>query len=89
MNATKLLPVLALLPLACGSPPPPRPLSEACDQQAVAEFVLECAKAANPHSDEEGEDLVLQCERTALHLFCSTKCLVKPGWDEYGEAYCR
>lgn len=32
-------------------------------------FIVECAKAANPMSDEEGEDLVAQCERTALKLY--------------------
>ena len=35
-----------------------------------AEFIINCAKAANPMSDEEGEDLVKQCERTSYGLFC-------------------
>jgi hypothetical protein len=35
-----------------------------------AEFIINCAKAANPMSDEEGEDLVKQCERTSYDLFC-------------------
>ena len=35
-----------------------------------AEFILNCAKAANPMSDEEGEDLVKQCEKTSYDLFC-------------------
>lgn len=34
-------------------------------------FVIDCAKAANPHSDEEGEDLVKQCQTTAEELFCA------------------
>ncbi len=33
-------------------------------------WIIDCAKAANPMSDEEGEDLVIQCERTAVRLFC-------------------
>ena len=35
-----------------------------------AEFIINCAKVANPMSDEEGEDLVKQCERTSYNLFC-------------------
>ena len=40
------------------------------DNDKRAEFIINCAKAANPMSDEEGEDLVLQCERTSRNLFC-------------------
>ena len=40
------------------------------DNDKRAEFIINCAKAANPMSDEEGEDLVIQCERTSRHLFC-------------------
>jgi len=35
----------------------------------AARFVVECAAAANPKSDEEGEDLVRQCHVTAEDLF--------------------
>jgi len=31
------------------------------DQKVAREFIIECAKAANPMSDEEGEDLVHEC----------------------------
>jgi hypothetical protein len=41
-----------------------------CDKPSRAKFIIECAKAANPMSDEEGEDLVRQCEQTSLELFC-------------------
>ena len=41
-----------------------------CDNPKKAKFIIDCAKAANPMSDEEGEDLVAQCERTATNLFC-------------------
>lgn len=41
------------------------------------EFVIACIREGNPHSDEEGEDLVRQCEHTASRLFsCSeTTCM--------------
>jgi hypothetical protein len=42
------------------------------DNDKRAEFIVNCAKAANPMSDEEGEDLVLQCERTSRNLFCDS-----------------
>ncbi len=37
----------------------------------AAKFIIDCATAANPLSDEEGEDLVEQCQRTAYHLFAT------------------
>jgi len=40
------------------------------DNDKRAEFIINCAKAANPMSDEEGEDLVEQCQRTSYDLFC-------------------
>jgi hypothetical protein len=42
------------------------------DNDKRAEFIINCAKAANPMSDEEGEDLVEQCERTSRNLFCES-----------------
>lgn len=41
-----------------------------CDQEKRSVFILNCAKAANPMSDEEGEDLVKQCEDTSKNIFC-------------------
>ncbi len=38
--------------------------------EARSNFILQCAKNANPMSDEEPEDLVKQCERTSLNLYC-------------------
>lgn len=38
-------------------------------REQAAKFIVDCATAANPHSDEEGEDLVEQCDRTATRLF--------------------
>jgi hypothetical protein len=46
-----------------------------CDQEKRASFIIECAEAANPKSDEEGEDLVAQCEYTSRNLFCTRENL--------------
>lgn len=45
---------------------------DAEDRRALAQFIIECSKAANPLSDEEGEDLVSQCERTGERAICPT-----------------
>lgn len=37
--------------------------------EKAAQFIIEYATAANPLSDEEGEDLVEQCESTARQIF--------------------
>lgn len=75
--------LLALL--ACDKTPP-RPLHH-CDPtegQRVADFVIKCAEAANPNSDEEGEDLVAQCQATGIKLLCPLveTCIYKNGWPE-------
>lgn len=38
--------------------------------KGLRDFILECAKVANPMSDEEGEDLVRQCEFTGERVMC-------------------
>ncbi len=38
----------------------------------LIEFTLSCIKNGNPMSDEEGEDLVAECRKTAKEFFCST-----------------
>lgn len=43
------------------------------DKIKLSEFVLTCAKNANPLSDEEGEDLVKQCETSGRQIICPTK----------------
>ena len=40
------------------------------DADKRAKFIIDCAKAANPMSDEEGEDLVKQCDSSSRELFC-------------------
>lgn len=42
-----------------------------------AAFILKCAEAANPFSDEEGEDLVRECALQA-EMFCADV----PGYRE-------
>lgn len=43
---------------------------EECNTKLQAKFIIDCAKAANPMSDEEGEDLVAECRKTAYYLYC-------------------
>lgn len=46
-------------------------------KRELARFILACAEAANPMSDEEGEDLVIQCERTGRNTICPTQMVCK------------
>lgn len=39
----------------------------------AADFIIECSKVSNTRSDEEGEDVVAQCEQTARNLYESTE----------------
>ena len=69
---------LALLLTACTDPPPDITVSYSIqrhcttleERQALAAFVVDCSRAANPKSDEEGEDLVAQCQGTAEKILC-------------------
>ena len=36
----------------------------------LAKFIVDCARAANPMSDEEGEDLVNECGSQARIIYC-------------------
>lgn len=36
----------------------------------LADRIIECSRAANPMADEEGEDLVRQCEKTMRETIC-------------------
>lgn len=48
------------------------------DDGTRAKFIVECAAAANPKSDEEGEDLVAECGKQAEKLFCTRE---RTFWD--------
>ena len=41
-----------------------------CEQEKLANFIINCAKAANPLSDEEGEDLVYECAKQGNNIYC-------------------
>ena len=51
----------------------PTRLEISCDKEKTANFIIECARAANPMSDEEGEDLVKECGYQARKIFCEFK----------------
>ena len=53
---------------------------------ARREFIVQCAAAANPHSDEEGEDLVRECARVAGKT-CSTVPAALTTWDGRGAGH--
>lgn len=63
------------------------------DRKVLADFILQCARNANPMSDEEGEDLVIQCERTGLRTICPSSVVCRnwtEDWDTpkiYGPEY--
>jgi hypothetical protein len=74
--ACALIGASLVLVVACGieKSTPRTDMQVACYPETTerrASFVIDCAKAANPLSDEEGEDLVKQCQKTAEELFCS------------------
>ena len=71
--------LLISLLIGCGKAPPPTPDTRVeevhhcatSDEKAqLAKFIVDCSTAANPKSDEEGEDLVAQCESTGLRTLC-------------------
>lgn len=79
---------VALCLAACVDPPPPVPritFDRHCSMEQserVAKFIVDCAEAANPKSDEEGEDLVEQCEETAKNVLCPEVAFVSSGKSE-------
>lgn len=65
---------LAIVLLLAGCGPQSSNYTETvCDPVTAplrADFIVKCAEAANPKSDEEGEDLVRECGNQAEKLFC-------------------
>jgi len=51
------------------------------NQEKAAKFIKETCEAANPKSDEEGEDLVQQVERTAAKLYGKMVIGIRDGKD--------
>lgn len=46
-------------------------------RRRLAKFIIDCSAAANPKSDEEGEDLVAQCEQTGRRTICPVASLCR------------
>jgi len=69
--------LVLLFATACENPISYRRLCGPKEAEEVSSFVLDCAKAANPMSDEEGEDLVAECARVAEKIFCP---IVEGSW---------
>lgn len=67
----KILLISMLVLVSCGSNYEfTRGTINKCQGKELADFIVKCAKAANPMSDEEGEDLVQQCEWTGQRIYC-------------------
>lgn len=88
---------LFLIALACSPRPVPleyhhagKRVLEGVHRAQAAQFVIDCARAANPHSDEEGEDLVAQCEHTSRNFFTTYihQCAVYRSYDLVAEYNC-
>lgn len=72
---------LAIWLAACSSPLSRAPdvtqdnVCSAPESERAVACMIACAAAANPKSDEEGEDLVKQCDQSCTRLLCRT-----PAW---------
>ena len=67
---------LLLLLTACEREHHPSQFKTQCadvDGDAAAECMIRCAEAANPKSDEEGEDLVAECAEQCSEMKCHTR----------------
>jgi len=69
--------VLAFVLVGCGPPEFDRDFKSVeirdctkIDPIILADKIIACAKAANPMSDEEGEDLVKECRYTMKDVLC-------------------
>lgn len=88
--------VVAILALGCERPDWKATRSEPdcvelVDRERVTKCAIDCATAANPKSDEEGEDLVAQCEITCVRLSCPRRNVRYwcPEGHSADSAYCR
>lgn len=81
-----ILLVISLLLFGCNNPKSvrvekvtKRKCTSEKDRDKLANFIVKCAEAANPKSDEEGEDLVAQCEQTGINVVCPEQVLCIDG----------
>lgn len=58
--------------------------TKVAEQDKLAKFIIDCSAAANPKSDEEGEDLVAQCEKTGIRTLCPVTQVCRTITDEGG-----
>ena len=86
----KQLLIAALILVACESEPQQKAEPVLCkpDTEKLQTWMLECIKNGNPKSDEEPEDLVLQCEATAVRMFCGLNCYRAIRGDHAGRVKC-
>ncbi len=68
---SKIYIIFCFVLLSCDSSPNIKYRNKCTYDTGYREWTLECIKNGNPMSDEEGEDLVLQCEESAKSLFVS------------------
>lgn len=68
--------MISLFIVSCDKPIRNLMFTEICETKYIhikAKFILSCIKNGNPKSDEEPEDLVYECRRTANNIFVG-KC---------------
>jgi hypothetical protein len=67
----KYILIMVILLSGCGDKVATRYENECLPaDKGLRDFIIECARVANPMSDEEGEDLVQQCEYTGKSIMC-------------------
>lgn len=70
--------VLSLFIVGCAEPSvgnsPGRFSTCTCEDEKLAEWILQCVEKANDESAAPA--LVLQCEETGVHLLCEDGCFV-------------
>lgn len=64
--------LICLLLIGCGKSPMVvyDSVYECNNKEIVVDKMNECIKNGNPLSDEEGEDLVIQCEESIKRILC-------------------
>jgi hypothetical protein len=58
------------------------------DGDAAASCMIDCSRAANPKSDEEGEDLVAECAQQCAEFRCTRRSWHYRGHNAYDWTPC-
>ncbi len=82
-NIFKLCLLLLLLPCCQNYEVQRRCLPDEARQKERADFVIECARVSNPKSDEEPEDMIAQCQKTADEILCARTWAVTLGINNW------